>query len=223
LFPLLEESFSVITIDRRGRGESGDASHYTIEREFEDILAVVNAVGENVNLLGHSFGGILALEAARLARNVRRLVIYEGVPIPREMFPAEMIDRLQTLLAAGKREDVLIKHYRDNVGMGEHEISQLRESPAWSERIAAAHTVPRELKAFAHYNFDAQRFKDFQTPTLLLRGSDSPPFIKNATETVNQALSNCQIGVLSGQQHIAMYTAPKLLFNAVVQFLIAET
>jgi pimeloyl-ACP methyl ester carboxylesterase len=138
------------------------------------------------------------------------------------MFPAEMLDGLQALLEAGKKEDVLIRHYQDNVGMGEHEIAQLRESPAWSERIAAAHTVPRELKAFAHYDFDAQRFKDFQTPTLLLRGGDSPQFVKRATETVNQALSNSQIGVLPGQQHIAMYTAPKLLFNEVIQFLIDE-
>lgn len=218
-FPALEKHFSVITIDRRGRGESGDSSSYAIEREFEDIAAVIDAVGESVDLLGHSFGGLLALEATRLTRNVRKLVLYEGVPIPSEVFPEEIIDRLQALLDAGDREGVLITHYRDNVGMSPDEIERLKSSPAWSVRIASAHTVPRELRALEQYEFDPDRFKDMQTPTLLLLGGDSPQFVKDATETVDSVLSNSQVVIIPGQQHIAMYTAPELFVNELNQFL----
>lgn len=218
-FPALEKHFSVITVDRRGRGESGDSSTYAIEREFEDIAAVVDEIGEPVDLLGHSFGGLLALEAARLTRNVRKLVLYEGTPIPAEKFPEGIIDRLQALLDAGDREGVLTTHYRDNVGMSLDEIELLKSSPAWSARMASAHTVPRELRAIEQYEFDPERFKDMQTPTLLLLGSDSPQFIKDATETVDSALPNIQVVVMSGQQHIAMYTAPALFVREVQTFL----
>jgi pimeloyl-ACP methyl ester carboxylesterase len=219
-FPTLEKRFSLITVDRRGRGESGDGTSYAIEREFEDIAAVADAIGEPVDLLGHSFGGILALEATLLTRNIRKLVLYEGVPIPSEVFPEGIIDRLQALLDAGDRESVLITHYHDNVGMSPAEIEQLKSSPAWPARIAAAHTVPRELRALDRYEFAPGRFKDLQTPTLLLLGGDSPQFAKDATETVDRVLPDSRIVVMPGQQHIAMYTAPELFVNEVVRFLL---
>lgn len=219
-FPALEKRFSVITVDRRGRGESGDSPTYAVEREFEDIAAVVDAIGEPVDLLGHSFGGLLALEATLLTRNIRKLVLYEGAPLPAEVFPEGMIDRLQALLDAGDREGVLITHYRDDAGMSPDEIEQLRSSPAWSARMASAHTVPRELRALERYEFAPDRFKDMQTPTLLLLGGDSPQFVKDAIETVDRALPNSQVIVMPGQQHIAMYTAPELFVNELVQFLL---
>ena len=83
ILPALEQHFSVCVVDRRGRGASGDGNTYAIEREFEDIAAVVDAMGEPVNLLGHSFGGICALEAGLLTRNLRKLVLYEPpIPLP---------------------------------------------------------------------------------------------------------------------------------------------
>jgi pimeloyl-ACP methyl ester carboxylesterase len=78
VIPALEESFTVYAIDRRGRGGSGDAEDYSVEKEFEDVAAVVDSLGEPVNLLGHSYGGLLALEAALLTRNVRKLVLYDS-------------------------------------------------------------------------------------------------------------------------------------------------
>jgi pimeloyl-ACP methyl ester carboxylesterase len=219
-FPALEKHFSLITVDRRGRGESGDGSTYAIEREFEDIATVVDGIGEPVDLLGHSFGGLLALETTLLTRNIRKLVLYEGVPLPGEMFPEGIIDRLQALLDAGDREGVLTTHYRDNVGMSPDEIEQLKSSPAWSARMASAHTVPRELRAIERYEFDPGRFKDMQAPTLLLLGGGSPQLVKGATETVDRALPNSQVVVMLGQQHIAMYTAPELFVKELVRFLL---
>lgn len=106
---LLEQHFSVCAIDRRGRGESGDANAYAIEREFEDVAAVVDALGESVHLLGHSYGAICALEAALLTQNIRTLILYEP-PIPVEdvpIYPECIIERLQMLLDAGDREGVV--------------------------------------------------------------------------------------------------------------------
>ena len=86
----LERHFSVYPVDRRGRGHSGDADAYSLDRECEDIAAVIAAIGSAVNLLGHPFGGPCALEATRLTPNVRRLILYEpAMPLgPRDISAA---------------------------------------------------------------------------------------------------------------------------------------
>ena len=125
ILPALEKQFSVYAIDRRGRGESGDASSYAIEREFEDVAAVVNSIGDGVNLLGHSFGGLCALEAALLTPHVRSLVVYEPptLPVPGvPLYPEGMVDRLQALLDVGDRENVVITVFRELVRMPAHEL-----------------------------------------------------------------------------------------------------
>src|SRR5918997_4994782 len=77
VLPAFEERFAVCAVDRRGRGGSGDAEGYAIEREFEDVAAVVDSLEEPVNLVGHSYGALCVLEAALLARNVHKLVLYD--------------------------------------------------------------------------------------------------------------------------------------------------
>src|SRR5512136_1287001 len=96
IVPALEKHFTVYAVDRRGRGESSDAAAYTIEREFEDVAALVKAIGEPANLFGHSFGGICSLEAALCAQHVSRLILYEP-PIPvasAQIYPEGITDRL---------------------------------------------------------------------------------------------------------------------------------
>jgi pimeloyl-ACP methyl ester carboxylesterase len=219
--PALEEHFSVYAVDRRCYGESGDGSTYAIQREFEDIAAVVDSIGEPAYLLGHSFGALCALEAALLTRNLRKLILYEpGIPLPgAPLYPDGIIDRLQGLLDAGDREGMLTAFLGEVVGMSPHEIDQMRSSPAWPVRVARVHNVPRESWAEEQYEFNAERFKDLHTPTLLLTGSESPDFLKAGTEIVHAALPNSRIAVLPGQQHIAMYTAPDLFVHEVLAFL----
>src|SRR5258706_11204722 len=97
LLPYFTPHFNVIVVDRRGRGESGDTQLYGIQREFEDIAAVVDSLGEPAFLLGHSFGGLCSLEASLLTSNIRKLVIYES-PIPmtdERIFAPEMFQRLE--------------------------------------------------------------------------------------------------------------------------------
>ena len=219
--PALEKHFSVYAIDRRGRGESTEVDSYAIEREFEDVAAVVDSTGEPVNLLGHSFGGICALEATLLTENLRKLVLYEP-PIPIEempLYPEGVIERLQSLLDKGDREGVLTTFMLEVVEMPAHEFEVFQSSPAWPDRVAAAHTLPREVRAHEAYRFDADRFQDVDTPTLLLLGGDSPDFFKAVTAKLDAALSNTQIVEMPGQQHIAINTAPQMFADEVIKFL----
>jgi pimeloyl-ACP methyl ester carboxylesterase len=222
ILPAFEKQFTVYAVDRRGYGESGDASSYAIEREFEDVAALVNSIGEGVNLLGHSFGGLCVLEAALLTPHLRRLVVYEPswLPVPGvPLYPAGFIDRLQALLDAGDRENVVITMFRELVRMPPHELELLKASPAFPARVAAAHLVPRECRAEEGYRFEPERFKKLHVPTLLLLGGDSPQDMKATIETWHAALPNSRIVVLPGQQHIAMATAPDLFVREVQAFL----
>jgi pimeloyl-ACP methyl ester carboxylesterase len=218
VIPALEEHFRVYAVDRRGHGASGDGPTYAIEREYEDIAAVVDSLGEPAHVLGHSFGGLIALEAALLTRNIRRLILYEpglgGSP-----YPEGFLNRLQALLDAGDREGAVSLHYRENVGMLPDELEQFKASPAWPARLAIAHTLPREMRAEERYTFDPQRFKHLHTPTLLLQGGESSDLLRAGNEALGAALPASRIAAMPGQQHIAMYTAPDLFLREVLAFL----
>ncbi len=221
ILPALEAQFTVYAVDRRGRGESGDSDRYALEREFEDIAALVNAIGEPVNLLGHSFGGLCALEAALRTDNLHKLILYEP-PVTRSdivPYPEGVTARLQALLAAGDREGVLTTFFREVVKMPPHEFEQYRALPEWPARLASAHTLPRELRAVEQYEFTAVRFRSLVTPTLLLLGGDSPPLFSEAATMVATAVPNSHIVVMPGQQHIAIDTAPDLFLREVLTFL----
>ncbi len=222
ILPTLEKHFSVYAVDRRGYGESGDGVSYAVEREFEDIAVVVDSIGEPANLLGHSFGALCALEGALLTQNLHKLVLYEpAIPSPGvPLYPEGIINRFQALLDAGDREGILTALFREVAGMPPHEFEQFRSLPAWQARLASAHNIPRESRAEEEYEFKAERFKELHTPTLLLLGGDSPQILKTATETIAKALPNSRIAVMSGQQHIAMDTAPDVFVSELVQFLL---
>ena len=106
--PAFEERYTVLAVDRRGRGGSGDAEDYELEREYEDVAGVVDSLGEPVNLLGHSYGALCALEAALLAKNIRKLVLYDsGIEVAsQEIYLHEVIEQLEALLGAGDRDGV---------------------------------------------------------------------------------------------------------------------
>lgn len=221
----LEERFTVYAMDRRGRGGSGDADDYAIEREFEDVAALVDSIGGPVNLLGHSFGAFCSLEAARLTPNIGRLILYEPPPPGvKGALPPEVAARIQTLLDAGDREEVISIFLREVAGITAAELEMLRAAPSWPGRVAAAHTILREIKAMEGLpRFDAERFKALKTPVLLLLGGDSPPLYGDAIEQIHAALPNSKVVVLPGQQHVAMNTAPDLFVREVLAFLAVPT
>jgi pimeloyl-ACP methyl ester carboxylesterase len=221
VLPAFEQHFTVCAVDRRGRGGSGDSDDYAIEREFEDIVAVVDSLGEPANLLGHSYGALCALEAALLTRNVRKLVLYEpGMDITGEgLNPPEVIDRLEALLEAGDRDGVVATMLRELVGAPPEVVEHMRSLPAWQARVSAADALPRELRAEDAYRFDPERFGDLRVPTLLLTGGESPAILAEIVKAVDEALPNSRVVVMPGQGHVAMDTGTDLFVTEVLQFL----
>jgi pimeloyl-ACP methyl ester carboxylesterase len=215
IVPLLERRFTVYAVQRRGRGESGDAQPYALEREFEDIAAVADFIGDEVILLGHSFGGHCVLEAALLTEHVRSLIAYEPGPAP---VSAGQIDQLQRLLDSGDREGMIDEFLREVVEMPAHELEFLKTSPVYPAMVAAAHTVPRELRAERLYAFEPKRFEQMNVPALLLAGGDSPQVAKATVDRWRDSLPDSRVVELSGQQHIAHYTAPDLFVREVQAF-----
>src|ERR671910_144572 len=139
VLPAFEQRFTVYAIDRRGRGGSGDSDDYAIEREFEDVAAMVDSLGEPVNVLGHSYGGLCALEAALRTRNVRKLVLYDpGIEVAgEEVYPHEVIERLEALLGAGDRDGVVATTMREVAGLPPETGTCARSPPGkrgWARR-----------------------------------------------------------------------------------------
>jgi pimeloyl-ACP methyl ester carboxylesterase len=217
----LEKRFTVYAMDRRGRGDSGDGPAYELQREAEDVAAVVDAIGEPVHVLGHSYGALAAIEAARLTPNIHRLILYEGVPLRgAELYPPGPQQRFEALLEAGDHEELLVAMYRDLVGMPPEEIELIRsQRDAWARRVANVPTMPRELAEEQAYVFEPGRFAHVRAPTLLLVGGDSPPREMENARGVAAALADARVVVLPGQQHAAMYTAPTEFVGEVVRFL----
>jgi pimeloyl-ACP methyl ester carboxylesterase len=219
--PQLEQHFSVYAMDRRGRGESGDAPDYDVMREAEDVAAVVKAIGEPTFVLGHSHGGLCSLEAALLTDRIRRLILYEPpIPVGAPLAPPGVADRMQELLDEGEKEAALEVFMRQVVRMPEHELTAYRQLPMWSARVQMAPTIPRELTIDRSYRFDPAKFANLQVPTLLLLGGDSPLMFRQAIERVDSALPNSRIVVMPGQQHIAMDMDPEMFLREVSRFLL---
>src|SRR5512140_821912 len=148
--PMLGRRRRLAGMDRRGRGDSGDAPDWSIEREVEDVAAVADALaadaGGPVDVVGHSLGGRLALAAAASTPSIRRVVAYESAPGRAEVDPS-LVARLRSLLAAGDLDALLAAFMAEAVGMPAGELAVFRADPIWALRAAAGPTIVRELEA----------------------------------------------------------------------------
>jgi pimeloyl-ACP methyl ester carboxylesterase len=223
LRPHLAPSFTVHAMDRRGRGASGDAPEYAVEREFEDVAAVVDAVAAAadapVAVYGHSGGASFALGAAALSSNVGRLVLYEPAVNTFDVLPPGLLERFDTLLAAGEPEAVVETFCRQILHMADEQVDAYRQQPSWPARVAAAHTLPRELRIPPERLFDAENAATVTVPTLLLEGSESPDGFKAGIGDVAAALPDARVAVLDGQGHTADVLAPELVTERLLAFL----
>ena len=214
----LAERFTVYTMDRRGRGHSGDADPYRLDAEFDDVAAVVGAIGTEVNVLGHSYGALCSLEAARRTAAITTLILYEpplgGASSP----PAEWLADAQKKIDAGQREEVLVSFMADIVGVPADQLAALRELPVWQARLAAVHTIPREFRAAVAYQFDPDDWSGLKIPVLLLSGGDTT-WAPEPMSRLERGLPNTRIAVMPGQQHVAMDTAKPLFLEAIFNFL----
>ncbi|MBX0297390.1 alpha/beta fold hydrolase [Haloarcula nitratireducens] len=215
------EHCTVYAIDRRGRGESGDAAEYELEREAEDVAAVVNAIDDPVTLLGHSSGALYSLEAALRTDNLRKLILNEP-PVAvgdHELNVEGAITEMRGLLEDGEHEQALVLFLEEVAQLTPEELDAARSAPIWKDMVNAANTLPRELQAIAEYEFDAARFVEMTTPTLVLSGGESPPFNKDATEAVTDALPNSRLVTFDGHAHEPMNTAPDRFVDEVLTFI----
>jgi pimeloyl-ACP methyl ester carboxylesterase len=214
LAKLLASSFTVYTYDRRGRGESGDTQPYAVEREVEDIEALINHAGGEAHVFGISSGAALALEAANRGLAIKRLVLYEApfiVDDTRTPIPDDYLARLNALLAANRRGDA-IKLFMKLVGVPSFFIALMRLMPAWKKLKAIAHTLPYDITIVQ----DNQRGKPLPAgswasatvPTLVVEGGKSPAWMRNAMRELADLLPNANLRTLEGQTH--MVKAQKL-------------
>jgi pimeloyl-ACP methyl ester carboxylesterase len=217
LTPLLANEFTLYAVDRRGRGESGDDPEYDLEREFEDVAAVVDSVGGAVSIFGHSYGATVALGASLLTRNARRLVLYEpapGVPVVSD----DDLARIDALVSRGERDDALVAAFRA-FGVASEEVEQLRASPTWGLRVELVQTVTREVRAEMAWRVGPERLRDVTAPVLLLIGELSPPWAREPTERIRAAVRDGRVTTLDGEGHVAIVTAPELVAREVTNFL----
>lgn len=221
----LSAKFTLFAVDRRGRGASGDSPSYSIVREAEDVVALVDAIGEDVFLLGHSFGGVVALEASSMlvertkAPRVTKLMVYEpfvpALPAP-EATP--LMREYLALSEAGDREALVLRFLREIVQMSDAEIGRLRSHSSWPARVAAAPTIAREMAAIERHRFDPAPLVSDGLAIRMLLGEQSPAFLREATSRLASMLPGTRIVELPQQKHIAMDTAPDLFVREVSSF-----
>jgi pimeloyl-ACP methyl ester carboxylesterase len=208
-------------MDRRGHGDSEPGSNYSLQKEYEDVVAAVNAQPGSICVLGHSIGGVIALEAASLTKKISKLVLYE--PPLQDLDHTAIADRMERLIQSGNREEALVTFLRGIVMMSRDEVEGLKARPVWPSRVAGIDIQIREIRALSKYRFDATRMRKLKTPTLLLGGSNTAsPQLKQALKSLMAALPNRTLFVFEGEGHNAMDTIPEQFADVVMNFLQAK-
>ena len=207
LAELLAQEFTVIHYDRRGRGDSGDTQPYALEREIEDIDAMIKEAGEPAFLYGISSGGALALEAAaRLGNKVKKLAIYEVPYLPEADADSQQrykayTTRLDEVLAAGRPGDA-VGAFMMLVGASANDVDQIRQTPFWPMWEAVGHTLAYDAAALGEYSvIPTERAARVAVPTLVMVGSNTFPFMFETATVLANVIPNAQQRTLEGQTH----------------------
>lgn len=217
----LRNAATAFSMDRRGRGGSGDGPEYAIEREFEDVAAVVDAVaarvGGPVAVWGHSFGADCAMGGAARTTNVSHLILYEpGLGTGTE---EGAIASVEASLALDDREAAAEALLGGIVGMSADEIAFLRASPVWPDRLAAIPAVPRELRAESEWTYRPGQFNAIAARTLLVAGSESPADQQEATRLATEAIPGATVMRLPRHGHMAHQTEPGMVARLLRDFM----
>jgi pimeloyl-ACP methyl ester carboxylesterase len=221
LFPLFASRVTVCAMDRRGHGTSGDSPNYSLQKEAEDVIAVVNSRPGQVFVLGHSFGGVAALEAAFLTDRISKLVLYEP-PVQNADHDA-ILARMERLIATGNREGALVTFFREIVMISAGEIGAMKARPSWPALLASVETSIRQDRVLSAYRFSAARMRTLQIPTLLLSGSKTEsPDLKLAITSLASSLPKAKAVVFQGQEHNAMDAIPQEFAAKVLEFLLGQ-
>ena len=218
LLPLFASHFTVCAMDRRGHGESEAGSNYSLRKEAEDTAAVVNSRSGPVFVLGHSIGGVFALEAAFLTDKISKLVLYE--PPLQDLDHTAVADRMEKMIQAGEREQALVTFLRELARISPDEIVVMKSQALWPSRVSGIDIQLREIRSLSKYRFDGKRMRTLKVPTLLLAGSKTAsPQLKQAINSLKNTLPKRTVVVFEGQEHNAMDKIPREFAETVTNFL----
>jgi pimeloyl-ACP methyl ester carboxylesterase len=220
----LAEYFTVYSYDQRGMGESGDTPPYGVEREIEDLEALIAEAGGSAHVFGASAGGALGLEAAAAGVAIDRLAVYE-VPYGLADTPQQWrayVDKLQGLLAEGRRGDAFAL-FMWLAGSPEDDIASARNSPVWPTCEAIAHTRAYGAACLGDGRPPTKRLVKIQQPTLVVTGTRLDPHMsrlrpgvfQQAADTIAASIPNARRHTLQGQTHMV---DPKALAPVLATF-----
>ncbi len=213
----LAGGFTVYNFDRRGRGDSGDTPPYAVEREVEDIAAVIGAAGGSAHLYGTSSGAALALEAAASGVPVRKLALWEppyflpGRPRP----PMDTATVYRELVAAGRRGDAVEYFMSEVVGLPPEFVAGARQAPFWAGQEALAHTLAYDATIMGDYGLPVARAKAVPVPTVVLDGGASFGFMAETADALGKLIPDVERRTLDGQSHDV---DPAVLASALAEF-----
>jgi pimeloyl-ACP methyl ester carboxylesterase len=212
--PAFSERFTVYAMDRRGRGESGEPREHEMQRQFEDVLAVIEAAGPPVRIIGHSFGAHCALGAAAMApRTISHLVLYEPPPTD---------DVRMAVAEAFERDDpseAVAGFLERNIGTPPEQVDALRKTPFWDYLVSFASTMPSEGRALIKHGFDASRYAGLTMPALFLQGSLTADRLGRVLRELSDCMPNVEWHTFEGQGHAATLTAAPEFTETVLAFL----
>ena len=221
----LAPHFTVITYDRRGRGESGDTQPYAIEREVEDLAALVEAAGGTAYVAGQSSGAGLAIEAANRLPGITKLALYEapfvvddtGKPVTQAFLAS-----LKEAVAQNQRSKA-VKLFMKQVGTPSYMLAIMPLFPVWSKLTAVAHTLPYDVSAIVAYGagkpLPTILGSSIKAPTLVIDGGKSPTWMRHAMQALAQTLPNANYRTLAGQTHMVK---PEVLTPVLEEFFTGE-
>lgn len=223
--------FTVFAYDRRGRGDSGDTLPYAVEREVEDIEALIDAAGGSAFVFGHSSGAVLALEAARLLPSkITKLAVYEPPFVIDDTHPAAPLDFAAHLseLAATGRPGEAVEAFMTFVGTPAEMLAQMRQSPMWPQLEALAHTFAYDATIMADTErgdpASLKKWASLAVPTLVMDGTvflgreEPHAFMRHGADELARILPRAQRRILDGQDH---GPADDVLVHALKEFFLA--
>lgn len=231
----LAPHLTVYNYDRRGRGDSGDRAPYAVEREIEDIEALIDAAGGSAFLYGLSSGAVLALEAAsRLPTKVKKLAMYEPPFIidgSRPPLPEDYVEQINRAIAAGRPGDAVEIFMTQALLMPAEFVTQMRNAPLsgmssegatppeWAEMEKVAHTLAYDGMIVSEVArgrpLPTRKWASVTMPALVITGEKSEPFFHSGAKALVNDLLNAQHRILEGQDHAV---APKALAPVLVEF-----
>lgn len=215
VIPQFSERFTVFAMDRRGRGGSGEPTDHSMERTWEDVVAVVEQAAGPASVVGHSYGSHCVLGAASVTDQIHRLVVYEP-PAPGKN-PGG-VAKLQALIEADDRDGFVAAFLR----LRPEQIERAKARPQWQEWTRFAAATAQDRATYENYDYDPRRFGELSMPTLLLSGEKSPGPNKEATEELARALPKSRTVTFRDQGHFAMNTAPDLFVEVVTDFVLGS-